>query len=85
MSRPNYTPSASGPADYGFAITPDDDTDLPFITRSVLAAGAGVIKWRNGLSDDVQHTSVEAGERVPIKALRILATGTTATGIEGLA
>ena len=80
----NYTPTATGPADYGFQITPDDNTDLAMITRAVFAAGAGVIKWHNA-SGQEQHTTVVDGERVPIKARRILATGTTASGLEGMA
>lgn len=81
---PNYVQSSSGPADYGFAITPSDSEDLAIATRSVYAAGGGVIKWHN-MGGAEQHTTVADGERVPIKARRILATGTTATGLEGLA
>ena len=80
----NYTPTATGPADHGFQITPSDDTDLAMATRSVFAGGAGVIKWHNA-NGQVQHTTVTDNERVPIKARRILATGTTASGLEGLA
>ena len=84
MSEPNYAQTATGPADFGFEITPSDSEDLAMITRSVFAAGAGVIKWHNAGGQE-QHTTVVDGERVPIKARRILATGTTATGLEGLA
>ena len=82
--EPNYTITAAGPADYGFAITPSDSEDLPRVTRAIFAAGGGVVKWHN-LGGQEQHTTVADGERVPIKARRVLATGTTATGIEGLA
>lgn len=84
MIEPNYSPSASSPADYGFQITPNDNEDLSMVTRSVRAGGAGVIKWVNmgGLE---QHTTVSANERVPMRARRILATGTTASDLEALA
>lgn len=82
--QPNYAQTATGPADFGFEITPSDSEDLPLVTRSVYAAGGGVIKWHNAGGAE-QHTTVGDGERVPIKARRILDTGTTATGIEGLA
>ena len=82
--QPNYTQTATGPADFSFEITPSDGDDLARPTRSVFAAGAGVIKWHN-MGGEEQHTTVVDGERVPIKARRILATGTTATGLEGLA
>lgn len=80
----NYTPTASGPADFGWEVTPSDSVDLIRPTRAVYAAGGGVIKWLN-TAGEAQHSSIEPGERLPIKALRILATGTTATGIEALA
>lgn len=84
MAEPNYVVTATGPADYGFAITPHDSTNLTRATRQVYAAGAGVIKWVN-MAGDEQTTTVEAGERIAIKATRINATGTTATGLEGMA
>ena len=82
--RPNYVASASGPADFGFEITPSDTTDLDMTTRLIRAETGGVIKWHN-LNGETQTTTVDAGERVPIKARRVLATGTTASGLEGLA
>lgn len=81
---PNYTDTATGPASYGFAITPHDSTNLTHPTRSILAAGEGVVKWVN-VDGDVQTSTLAAGERVAVKAIRINATGTTATGLEGLA
>lgn len=80
----NYADTAESGANYGWEITPNDGTDLVRVTRAVRAAGAGVIKWHNR-TGDLQTTTVGAGETVPIRARRILATGTTATGIEGLA
>ena len=85
MSEPNYTQTASGPADYGFEIAPSDTVDLPYVTRQIRASGGGVIKWLNMFGDEQQHTSVEDGERVAIRARRVLLAGTTATGLEGLA
>ena len=82
---PNYSQTADSPASYGFTITPSDSADLPRATRAVRAATGGVIKWRNLFTDDIQHTTVADGERVPICARRIMATDTTATGLEGLA
>ena len=84
MSTPNYTPDASGPADYSFASTPNNSTDLAMMTRAIRAAGAGTIAWHNVLGQ-TQTITVAAGETIPIKARRVLVTGTTATGLEGLA
>jgi hypothetical protein len=82
--EPNYVQSADGPADYGFVITPSDTVDLPIATRSVFATTGGVVKWHNRGGAE-QHTTFASGERIPIRAQRILSTGTTATGLEGLA
>lgn len=84
MTTPSYVPGATGPADYSFAITPDDEDDLAIVTRAIVVAGAGTVRWHN-MRGEVQNSRVPADTPWPIKALRILATGTTATGIEGLA
>ena len=82
--EPNYTITATGPADYGFAITPSDSVDLPRVTRAIFAAGGGTVAWHN-MAGALQTTTFIDGDRIAIKARRVLATGTTATGIEGLA
>ena len=81
---PNYVQTAESPADYGFQIATSNTTDLAIMTRSVYAATGGVIKWHNFAGDE-QTTTVGDAERVPIRARRILVTGTTASGLEGLA
>ena len=82
--EPNYTPTAESPADYGFEITPSNSVDLVRVTRAIYATGAGVIKWHNRAGDE-QHAVAAAGQIIPIRARRVLATGTTATGLVGLA
>lgn len=73
---------ASGPIVGAFAIAPNDAADLPHVTRQIFAQGAGnlAIVWQSGLET---IEPVAAGERLPWRARRILATGTTATGIRG--
>jgi hypothetical protein len=80
----NYTNTATSGANYSWAITPSDTEDLVRMTREVRAATAGVISWRN-FAGDLQTTTVAAGESAIIRAVRIMATGTTATGLEGRA
>ena len=84
MSAPNYAQTSAGPADYGFQITPSDTVDLGMMTRAVYSASGGVVKWHNVLGEE-QHTTIPPEGTKAIKARRILATGTTATGLEGLA
>lgn len=65
------------------AITPDDTTDLPQTSRAINVAGSGAI--RVTAADGTEGTiAVAAGTVFPIRAARIWATGTTATGIVAL-
>lgn len=84
MNVANYTPTNSGPADYGWSVTPSDTLDLIRPTRAIKAATSGTVAWQN-MAGDAQASVIDAGELLPIKARRILATGTTATGITALA
>lgn len=77
----------------GYAVTPSDGTDLPNgITRGLYCTGAGNIAVqlvRQDASGAVTILStvtlaVAAGEVLPIAVSRVLATGTTATGISAL-
>lgn len=64
------------------AVTPSDSVDIPFRPRFLYVTGAGNIVARG--SDGVNATfAVAAGAILPIGPDRILATGTTATGIVG--
>lgn len=76
------TPSLISPLIGGFAVTPNNDTDLPSVTREVFAAGGGTINavWQDGTTF---AATIGTGERAPWRLTRILSTGTTATGIEG--
>lgn len=65
------------------AVTPADATDLAYPVRGLLVAVAGTIALVTPAGTALTITA-PAGF-VPIGAKRILATGTTATGIVGLA
>lgn len=65
-------------------VTPSDTIDLPGgYTRAFFAGVAGSITAQdtNGNSFVIQITSTNVGTLIWIRAKRILATGTTATGI----
>lgn len=72
-----------GPAQGGFAVTPSDTADLDIFTRAIRASGAGNIKI-TGVDGNTWTAAFLAGETRPIRAKRIWADGTTATGIEGM-
>jgi hypothetical protein len=73
------------PASKAFAITPNDSTDLTVSTRAVYVGTAGNLSVI--LTDDsaaVTLTNCAVGYH-PLKCKRVRATGTTATGLVGLA
>ena len=75
----------AGPARNAFAITPDDGTDLAFVTRALYVGAAGNVSVI--LIDDtdaVLFVGATAGLVLPIRVKRVQATGTTATSIVGI-
>ncbi|SLN13291.1 hypothetical protein PSA7680_00259 [Pseudoruegeria aquimaris] len=66
-----------------FEITPDDGTDLPFVTRALNAATSGEVRITT-LGGDTATLYVAAGAVIPIRASRVWATGTVASGLRGL-
>lgn len=78
-----YQPGLDSPASRIFAITPDDATDLPHVTRGLHfnTGGAAVVVDKHGN----QTSFVGAGGvTYPLRVVRVLATGTGAT-VVGLA
>lgn len=77
------SPSLTSPAQDVFAITPSDAVDLAFATRAIRAAGAGNVVLIT-LAGQQRTCAFAAGETRAIRATRVLASGTTATGLEGM-
>ena len=80
-----YAPEATNPADDAFPNTPSDTTDLPVMTRALrvsLTGTGGTVRvvTRAGATRDLP---IAAGEQWDVRVSRVLATGTTATGIWG--
>lgn len=75
--------SLTAPADDAVAITPSDSVDLPYISRSIYVGGAGdvVLITKNG--QEVTFSGHPVGY-IPVRALRVKATGTTATNLVNL-
>lgn len=74
----------SDPASTLFDITPDDAEDLAQATLAVNVKTPGTLRVTmiDGTTGDI---SVTPGHAFPIRARRVWLTGTTATGITGLA
>lgn len=77
-----YNPSLDSPAENHFEITPSDTADLPFRPRALRIDTGGTIVMRDDAQQDVSYT-VADGEILAFRPWRVLATGTTATGIVG--
>lgn len=77
-------PSLISPATAAFAVTPNDTLDLPEVTRAVYIGASGVLAVRMSSGETVTFPGVLGGSTLPLRIDRVLATGTTATGIVGL-
>ena len=80
----NYQPGLTGPVEGGFDVTPGDGADLPQVTRALMVTSAGDVAVTLKTGDTVTLPGLTPGVIYPVRAARIAATGTTATGIKGL-
>jgi hypothetical protein len=80
----NNATSAIGPAVMLRAVTPHDVNELEFVTNGIIAGTAGAIAVVAQEDGAPVTLAVNAGQVYPIRAKRIMATGTTATGIVAL-
>lgn len=80
----NSDPSLVSPASSAFPITPSDSTDLAINTRCIYVGVTGNITLNMYDGSSVTFSNVPAGFILPVRAKRILATGTTATSLIGM-
>ena len=74
----------TSPARHGFAITTSDSTDLVAETRAIYIGSAGDLVAVLASGDEVSFVGLGGGTVLPVRALRVKATGTTATHLVGL-
>lgn len=69
------------------AITPNDSANLAFVTNSLFVGGAGTLKveLQNDASGNFVTLTVLAGQFLDLRVRKVWATGTSATGLIGLA
>jgi len=72
------------PARRALAVTPDDDTDLTYVTRGLYIGGEGNIAVVTSGGDTVVFTALSAGTLLPVRVSRVRSTSTTATNIVAL-
>lgn len=74
----------TGPIRRGAAITPSDGVDLAAETRALYVGSAGDIALVLVSGDAITFAAVPAGTLLPVRAMRVKATGTTAGLLLGL-
>ena len=79
-----HSEGLSSPPGHAFGIVPDDATDLPHTVRCLNVTTTGSVRLTT-IHGDTETLHIGAGIPFPIRAVRVWATGTTATGLRGLA
>lgn len=79
----SYTESLESPPSELIVVTPDDGQDLAFASRGINVAQSGTVRITS-VTGSTATITVAAGIVFPVRATRIWATGTTATGIVAL-
>ncbi|MGL4413908.1 spike base protein, RCAP_Rcc01079 family [Roseinatronobacter monicus] len=79
----NRTLSPAGPATDIIPVTPDDAADLPVMAMSVFVETGGALCFvtRRG---ETRTVMLDDQTLLPVVVRRVLATGTTATGVHAL-
>ena len=79
-----YADSAANPARQLRAITPSDTENIPFVAKGIFVGTGGTISILAVGDTEAVALTVQDGAILPIRARRINATGTTATGLVAL-
>ena len=74
----------NSPGDVFYAITPSDTADIALKPRAVIVGNSGNLAVIDSLGITTVIPNLVAGIFHPIRPVRILAAGTTATNIVGI-
>jgi len=74
----------SSPCDNAATITPNNDTDLAYITRAIWVGGAGAINVTLAGGQTVLFSGILAGTLLPLRITRVLSSSTSATNLVGI-
>ncbi len=80
----DHAQSLESPATRIAEIVPSDTDPLAFVTRAISVETAGHLQIVTS-AGDAGRVFVAAGVPFPLRVTRVMATGTTASGIVGLA
>lgn len=80
MAKTNYSPTFPMFPGDAAAVVPSNTVNLAY--PSVIYVGvAGAVKITTAQGSDVTFTGVPAGSVIPVQAVRVWSTGTTATNM----
>jgi len=79
----HYT-ELNSPAQDAFVISKSDSANLTFSTRAIYVGGGGDVAITTVKGTNVTFANVAGGSILPVRAQKVLSTGTTATLIVGL-
>lgn len=80
----SYASGLTAPARTAHAIAPDDANDLGVATRALYVGEPGSLQVQMVSGQTVTFANVQAGVVYPFRVARVMATGTTASGLVGL-
>lgn len=72
------------PAYNAFAISPSDSSNLSQQTRGIYVGGDGNLKVTTAGGDTVTFQNAVAGTVLPVRAIKVFNSGSSATGLIGL-
>jgi len=78
------TPGLTSPAIDGENVVPSDSSALNNVTRALYVGGGGDLQAELVSGRQVSFTALPSGAMLPLRLTRVLATGTTATGLVAL-
>jgi hypothetical protein len=79
----DYSSGLESPATHLAAIVPSDTDDLAVASRGINVSTSGAVRMST-VGGTTETVFIAAGAAFPIRATRIWATGTSATGIVAL-
>ncbi len=80
----DYNAGLTGPICGGFDIVPNDSSDIEQMTRAIMVTGSGDVTIVMKGGETLSLPNLSTGVIYPFRISRVMATGTTATGIKGL-
>lgn len=80
----DFATNLTAPGRDAAAVIPDDLTDLPVVPRALFVGQGGTLAVRMAGGQEASFENVQGGTILPIRARRVMATGTTASSLIAL-